>query len=543
MSLFKKHKSFEQQLQQQLADAEFKPTDSLWNQIDSRLEENAFEQAVRGKVDSFETIPNPSTWNRIEDALTAAEIKQRKRIGFFIGGASALLLALLTFALLNNPQPKLQNQLASMKKPEVIQPQTPSNNGKLASPEIKPLPKTNSKRSTDESNPVTQKQMPYSKEAIVLSNSRNLTPAQGPSVLTAPSTTTPGQQALVANDQTPLNNNQNNRELAPQKQTLPPINIDSATRSAAVNPTQPSLQATAILTTANTDSLSAQQANNNQYLEKNTIAKIDSSINPSVAKVRELTGTDTSLVVPVSTNETKQTNENELTRFSISIYAGAHYSFTNYAKPQSGPLNFDENIAFRKQLERPAIDWSGGFLIDYHLTERWMVSSGVLFVQFNQKFQFDTTQALVPANPAEIGAPVLNPSDSFIFGNRYSDRIRYSWTEIPIWFNYTAAKGKRWNADIQFGMSYGFIGTIDAGIVSYDNKGILVAQDKDAFPQIRNTLFATVIPQVSYTFGQEVSIGIAPSFKYGLQSIIGNPSWVQQHPYFVGLNMCLRKRF
>lgn len=543
MSLFKKHKSFEQQLQQQLADAEFKPTDSLWNQIDGRLEENTFEQAVRGKVDSFEAIPNPSIWHRIDDALTASSIKQRKRIGFFIGGASTLLLALLTFALLNIPQPQFPKQLATANKPEVVKPQTPSNNNNLAAPKIKPLPKTNSKNNLPKSNPSNQKQTLGSQERMVQLNSNKSALAQGTSLLTTPSTTTSRQQALVANNQTLLNNNQTKLELASQKPISPPINIDSTTHTKAVNPDQPDLLAAAILTPILPDSINELQANNNQYLEKNTIARPDSSVNPAAAKVRELTGTDTSSVASVSIDKTTQPNENQLTRFSISIYAGAHYSFTSYAKPQSGSLNFDENIAFRKQLERPAIDWSGGFLVDYHLTDRWMVSSGVLFVQFNQKFQFDTTKALVPANPSEIGAPVLNPSDSFILGNRYSDRIRYSWTEIPIWFNYTAAKGKRWNADIQFGVSYGFIGTIDAGIVSYDNKGILVVQDKEAFPQIRNTFFATVIPQLSYQFGQQVSIGVAPSFKYGLQSIIGNSSWVQQYPYFVGFNICLRKRF
>lgn len=97
--------------------------------------------------------------------------------------------------------------------------------------------------------------------------------------------------------------------------------------------------------------------------------------------------------------------------------------------------------------------------------------------------------------------------------------------------------------DMQAGLSYAFINTVDAGIISYDNKGVFVLKNKDAFPQINSTIFVSVLPQVSYKFSEELSLGIVPSFKYSLTSIIGNTNWVQQHPYFIGMNLCLRKRF
>jgi hypothetical protein len=109
--------------------------------------------------------------------------------------------------------------------------------------------------------------------------------------------------------------------------------------------------------------------------------------------------------------------------------------------------------------------------------------------------------------------------------------------------NYNVRKGERWDLDVQAGASYAIINGVDAGMVSYDNKGVFALKDKNAFPQIKNSVFVSLMPQVSYRFGDNVSVGFVPTFKYSVASMIGNDRWVQQHPYFVGLNICLRKRF
>lgn len=544
MSLFKKHKSFEQQLKQQLADAEFKPTDSLWNQIDGRLVEDTFEHGIRAKVEPFEMIPNPQTWNKIDQSLQTAA-RKRKRIGFFIGGSTALLLAIMAFGVWYTPtQPFNQNkQIAVNTQPIKSLPETLTNTNDLKVNELQQTEKNigNSPSASENSNQVKRtartnlindvpKQTLGAKKVVKRKTQQSNE---------APST----PESTVANKAT----NQSKLISAQPKNNAPQVVAKSQNPIVPNHSDSNRNQETNVLVLANGASIDSTQERTiieQPSIITNQVIATDTSKTTTNVKVRELTGSDTSIASIQQSNEATATEPtDDLTRFSISIYAGAHYSFSSYAKPQSSQLNFEENIAFRKQLERPAIDWAGGFLVDYRINDRWMISSGFMLVQFTQKVSFDTTKAFVPANPVEVGAPVSNPNDSFIFGNRYSDRIRYSWTEIPIWFNYTAYKSNRWNADIQFGVGYAFIGTIDAGIVSYDNKGILIAQDKLAFPQIRNTVFATVMPQISYRFGQQVSIGVAPSFKYGMQSIIGNSNWVQQHPYFGGLSVCLRKRF
>jgi hypothetical protein len=296
------------------------------------------------------------------------------------------------------------------------------------------------------------------------------------------------------------------------------------------------------------ESTEHQDSNNNLQTSKNSNDSnfvLFSEQTKSINKPREVIQLkpDSTLLVQQIASSNEQPNQNEPSPFSISLFVGLHLSYTTYSSPNGSMLNFDQNIAFRKQLERPAIDWVGGFMVDYRLTKKWMLSSGLMMVNFNQKFDYDVTPATSPANPNEIGAPISSPQDSILIGNQYSNRIRYTWTEIPLYLNYKVKNAVRWDFDLQGGISYAFINTIDGGMVSYDNKGVLILRDKESFPQISNAVFITAMPQLSYKFGQAVSVGIVPTVKYSLNSIIGNDRWIQQHPYFIGINICLRKRF
>jgi hypothetical protein len=584
MSLFRKHKKFEDQLKEQLGDSEYKPSESLWDRIDSGIAEDGFETGVQQSLENFEQMPYPETWERI-----AAELPEERVGNNFLKYYGFGLLALL-FSTGIYLGYKWNEQPTAIRNTQIVS-AAPDNGSVVADNVTNPADAIQSDMKVvapeqEEANaPVTKAVEPDNsevrKEPIVASNAilqEKKLPGSEPvvqpenimksaiqpaftSVKAAPSPTkyksqenkqainnqplatiatvsietdVPANQSTVVSDRGSVNNNKSNGFssfqtntpiLTPTTAVAPavttntpdgPVNTNNGSDQKAITPQQPAVtgqnqaQPTVTAIPAQTD------------VRVLTEAKPDSNVNLYQPPVNE---------------------EGGLTRVSLSIVSGAALCFTTYKSPSGSSLNFDENIALRKKLERPAIDWSGAFLIDVRLNKRWMVSTGLMMTNFSQKFNYNTIKASSPSDPNEVGAPVTNPGDSVIAGNGHNNRIKYSWTEIPLLINYTIIKGRRINLDLQGGVSYAFINTVDAGIVSYDNKGVLVLKDKKAFPQITNAVFVSFMPQISYQFNETVAIGVMPSFKYSVTSIIGNDRWVQQHPYFIGLNLCLRKRF
>ncbi len=551
MNLFRKHKKFEEQLSEQLGDMEVKPSTSLWDRIDANITNDSFESGMQDSLENFEQMPYPETWDKI--AAELPETKVRNGLArYYIVAAFAVLFASGIYignkvgtkqeAAITGQGVKEDNtrndetipaDLEEIKEQNKAaqkgaQPQPISRNHDV-SQKLNKVPNdliaqntivkpSSSAKGNVQPNKVTNPKESSPKLADDKSNNKQtMTPAAAAPVVSQP---VAAMNVVQSNDQVSQPVRSENVSAKNNEPQVPYNNVPTINN--IVVPTSNEQQ---------TES-GEQQATNAKQQIQNADAREVAVINPDsqllaqkIAAINQLPAAD------------------ELTKFSLSVFAGTYMCYTTYSIPSSATLPFEDNVKLRKQLERPAMDWSGGITIDYRLNKKWMVSGGLMMVNFNQEFNYDISTATQPADPNEVGAPVTNPSDSFIVGNKYSNRIKYSWTEIPVLVNYTIRKGKRVDIDIQAGASYAFISTIDGGMVSYDNKGALILNSKESFPYIQNTFFASLMPQVSYKFGQAVSVGLAPTVKYSITSIIGNNNWIQQHPYFIGMNICLRKQF
>jgi hypothetical protein len=87
------------------------------------------------------------------------------------------------------------------------------------------------------------------------------------------------------------------------------------------------------------------------------------------------------------------------------------------------------------------------------------------------------------------------------------------------------------------------LGTVNAEMINFDNVGILVLSDKNSFPALQNSLFFQLNGGIYYQLNQTIELGAMPTFKYSLNSMIANESWIQQYPYLAGLTCNIRKRF
>lgn len=573
-------------MNEQLGDMEVKPSTSLWDRIDSGITSDSFESGVQSSLENFEQMPYPETWDKI-----AAELPEPKLgnglIKYYIIAALAVLFSAGIYigqSWQSESAPLIAQQQSSQQPPisaEEAQPeQLASNNTNLAVTAVE----------SNEESPVVKKDEKAIGEDAVASNDTKpaLSNQQAGSQLSAPVVSKelePNKANKQTNIQTSVPAVSNGAEPATfNKQTgvqtaAPVLAAQKETNSAPEQTSEVSdkgrgVNATATITNKPEGSgnksvapvvalVPIQQAASTPPTDNNKIVReepvipaepiqtihqkeVVATVPPTLNQPRELTEVkpDSALYAQKMQTYQEQPQAETFSPFSISVLAGAHLSYTTYGAPkESSSLNFEKNIELRKELERPDIDWAGGFLLDYRINNKWMLSSGIAMVNFSQKFEYDIEKAQDPNVKNEVNAPTTNPADSFVAGNTYSNRIKFSWTEIPLYVNYTIMQKNGWNIDMQAGVSYAFINTVDGGMIGYDNKGVLVLKGEESFPNIKNTVFVTAMPQVSYQFAPSISLGLVPTVKYSLTSIIGNEYWIQQHPYFIGMNICLRKRF
>lgn len=528
MNLFRRHKKFEEQLKEQLGDMEYKPSTSLWDRIDSDITKDRFETGVKSSLENFEQVPYSDTWDKIAAELPAEQLPNT-RLKYFITGALAVLFSTGVWVGYKWNQQHQQSLVTATltKTPDV----STESGGAFAEDKTISEVTTSSETKTQSPTPTkTSVQRVYTAKPVPNENKvevkRDITqPEQVEKTLTLSKHT----RSSVSAQQEPFN------QLVLTNNPLTDISITDrkvATESVESIP-KPTTTEGSI-------------AQNEQEKKMEGAKLVDNKTVVPQTEVREMplfvVKQDTTPVTVTIAKEKHSGEQEGLTRFSISILAGAQLGLMDYAKPKSSPYDFSNTIELRKQLERPDIDWSGGFLMDYRLTDKWMVSTGLMMTNFSQQFDYNTVSATNPVNPNETFGPVYT-LDSVITGNAYTNRIKYSWTEIPVLLNYNIRRGTRWDLDIQAGASYAILNAVDAAMISYDNKGVFALKNKEAFPQLKNTVFVSVMPQVSYRFGQNVSVGFVPTFKYSVTSMIDNDRWVQQYPYFLGANICLRKRF
>lgn len=546
MNLFRKHKKFEDQLKEQLGDTEYKPSESLWDRIDSDITKDGFETEMQNSLENFEQVPYSDTWDKI--AAELPEVKTGNHL-FKYYGFSALILLFAVGVWVGYEWNNRENTLmASVENPTGEQTTSVyEKNSPVDAPSSKPDAPTANTTTPLQSSAAVVSKTPVRDEA---NESNQSSPPALNHIQTASSfTKTVSLQSIGRPSKRTPKIGMQAKPLPAEKDREEVVILPSAQ--------QPSVSSVSVNIPAQAKEQAEAKAETEQTKEAAppvippVVAKLVESTPP--AQVTKLANDDARVVdnspsiQPDSTfaaahPDIARPKQDELTKVSISIMAGAHMCYMNYSSPGDPQFNFDQNIALRKSLERPDIDWSGAFFIDYRISKKWMLSTGMLMVNFNQQFDYNTVTASSPLNKNEIPGPVYT-TDSVITGNVYSNRIKYSWTEIPLLLNYNIRRGQRWDIDVQAGAGYAFLNTVDAGMIANDNKGVFALKDKDAFPQIKNAVFVSVMPQVSYRFGENVSVGFVPTFKYSATSIIGNERWVQQNPYFVGMNVCLRKRF
>lgn len=572
-------------MQKQLGNMEVKPSRSLWDKLDEELEQGGFEQKVQSKLDNFEVVPYSDTWSKIESQLPL-EPESRSWLRYLGVSLVALLFVSGIYIgyRLNEQQGK---PLADATTPSSEMPAGSENMKDLASaPKGVNNNKPNSGGEQNErlnqaikpkSSGITNTQSKVvvggnKKPTIIPGMAKSLSSAEGNSSITvkpkdnAPDVSNKQSQPLAKQTNAETDKHEHPAPIQTSDVITAPTKILVAKSPETASSQQPSstvaVNTNGELQPAKKDETLQQNQTNpsdvspasNQVIASSKAARVDSL--PQGNNSHEgIKGNVVSESISIKSDSSAQPLLSEASgtdkydmdkpgRFSLVIMVGGHFSFNRLTAPSSSNLSFDENISLRKGLEKPKPDWNGGFLVDYMLSDRFRVASGIAMLNFNQEFYYDIVPAKGNTNGlGEVGAGVLNPNDSIVGGSSFSNTIRYSWTEIPLLFTYQLTRGTKWNIELQGGFSYAMLTSVNASLVSYDNTGLLVLRDKDAFPGLQNNFFAMLNPTLTYSLNEKVIFGLMPTVKYSLNSMVKNDQWVQQYPYFIGVSASLRRRF
>ena len=529
MNLFgNQNKKFEKKLKQQFDGLEYKPSESLWDKISAEIPEdnfeNTFENTFAENVNTFESKPNPELWNKIETQLPKSQDRNYRFLWIpllfvFFGSAAYFGYQF------KNKQLAIDNKLSVENKQK--------DNEQLAN-SIEKLEIGNEKKSN----------------LIIPSNDKISIPKNHTiQTIKVDSKKLDGSNSIAENKKVVAQKSEKSisKPISSSGENFDKNRItkNESSSDLSVNPVVSERKAIAIQSEQKQNPITntSTSQTKNEVSTPNLIPKVDSTI---ISNIPPVADANKNVMDSLSNKKSVQnsSNDEKLTKFSISVISGVQNCYNHLSAPSNSSINFSENLALRKIIETPMMDWNGAFLLDYAINSNWRFSTGVMVSNFSQQFQYAIQTPI--GNHASIKDPsakMNNQNDSIVNGNSYSNRIKYTWTEIPLFITYTFSHKQKIGIEITSGVSYAIISGVDASYVSNDNIGVLMLTDKNGFPGVKNNFFFHFYPTVTYKLNELVQIGIAPTFKYSITSITDNSNWIQQQPYFLGLSAMLRKKF
>ena len=496
-----KPNSFEQQLKKQLEASEWKPSDTLWDKIEQNLQANSFEPKLQDKLNDFSVEPSDNFWDKIEPQLS----KFRKK-------RSILWLSFIVF--ISASTFTIAYWLHTKNEIEIKPPQTLITTKPKSQLAIAPSNEIN-------------KNLKTPKKLVVKESASNLfEPKNAPNK----------SQAVYPLVQTGI--------FMDRSEKTRGIKSKESQLAYSLNDTAQSTEAAQV-------SIFGQQATAQLHRISDTILRSDSAQDKKalidepeeILSANNLTKDTFVAITPVRGSLYSEPEE-DFTSFSITIKAGVHYSIITNSLPPNSRYNLEKSYRLRNTTENAALDFSGALMVDYHLNKAWMVSFGIGITSFTQTLNFHVTSAN-QTNPDRVQPANLymHASDSIISGSGNLLENKYSFTEIPIQLTYLFKGDGKFQFGLGAGFSYGRLNLVNAYHIDPSCIGLLIVNDKNAFPQFRDVFFASFSPSLAMRLNSSAAIGLMPQFKMALHSMVDNPDWIQQRPNLIGLNLFLKKRF
>ncbi|MBC7381768.1 MAG: hypothetical protein H7296_02100 [Bacteroidia bacterium] len=584
----KKQDKFEEKLNEQLNGMEYKPSSALWDRIEQNLYADSFEPAIQQKLTSYSIDPNEKVWTEIEHNLP--ESKKRKGLIWFtwialilgIGFSAGYWFNPNKKTVIENNGANHLNQTVSVEPISKAHPDDKNNfhsgstlNKAIAiTSEVSTKKKNSLNGSTRKTidnkgsqnaimppdlKPNLRKNIkPYKKEILKISGAPVNTYLLTAKVYT---NATVGKRPFF-NEKTEAENSDINIKTnsglrQPTSNSLVQTDHSSDKTLTTLNQNAPSDLKQVYAVDTITESTHIPKTNlPNPLLSQsklNQTGELSAVIPSAPVKIETAPQADANSQKNIKDTVEEKTvvrpndygdPEQQLSNISITATVGAQMCFMKLVLPVSEMYPLQKSYELRKQMETPALDYNGGFYLNYHLNQKWIISSGIQITSFRQTLHYNLTTPLdTNYNLTQPQSAYLNPKDSIIAGTSNILENRYSFTEIPVLVSYNILNGETIDFDLQVGVSYAFINLVNAYMPDPGCVGLLTVTNKTDFPKMKNLFFASFSPGIGFKINNTLSIGALPTIKVSLKNMTDNNNWIEQRPWFAGLNVYMRKRF
>lgn len=548
-------------MKEKLSEQEFKPSDSLWDRLEQELEGDSFEPAVREKLDGLSIQPSSGTWEKIEAKLPLEN--KRKLIYLWLPALvlSALGLGFWLNTALNNQEIVQANQPTIVSESQVSIPSTSSNDiaNQPASSDFQIQPEQANDASTLASNANQSKPEPSLSQVEVATTNQNASAQATREYAVSGSLNTPisnkvsrrnrSDYASAAPDKT--NSTKKKRNSGGRSSANSELNSAIAIARGVLLAANNSSSQTGPTPTANPSQLNAEPnaekpaANNEATASKPKIAGriLSEEKEPIRLEDQQIRFDKDSLVHQSDAkSEDYESEADKPGRFAIVAMAGVNYTSMSLAMPSSSAYDLSKAFDLRKSLEKASFDWSGGFLLSYQVSPKFSIASGVQILNIRQTLNYNLEGTNANPNHVQSSNLYIHPTDSIVEGQVKVKDNKYSFTEIPVWINYSFNESGRWSFEVMAGYSLGLLSSVNMYMPDPSCIGLLNANDKDAFPKFRSVHFVNLAPLVSWKLNNTVQLGVMPQVKFGLNSMVDNSNWIGQKPFAGGIQLFLRKR-
>ncbi|MFY8107898.1 MAG: hypothetical protein ACOVO9_02865 [Bacteroidia bacterium] len=554
----KKQNKFEESIKAKMSELETKPSDSLWAKLEKELDTDSFEPTLRAKFEDFSLPVSEQTWTNIEAQLPQEKNKKRILAFWFTG----IFLSALSLGFLASrfyfPGNSTENSIAIVNEPKKIENQLPLTNQQITN-EVESSTQEESSnqqkiKNSSLSNEETKQNSVSENIATENSRSENLTTENALSENSiAKKSETVSSDAKSSTKKSKAKNSSN--------KTILNATAAAGSISLGAKSSKAKNQSADLGSNSNTTSavIPPVDLNTKQSVNTPQLVQTIEKQNPVKQEVRELQDVSAKIKLEdvqikfdkdsiVRTQEVITENyeseDDKPGKFSISAIVGVYRTEMILSKPSSSIYDLNKVYDLRTKLEKPSVDWSGGFLLNYHASSHLMISSGVQISNFRQSLHYDLAEPKADTfGQIQSQNLYLHPTDSIIEGHVKTAVNKYSFTEIPIWITYSILTDKKVGFDFMLGYSFAFLTSVNAYMPDPAMVGLLTVNDKTSFPFLKGSSFINIAPAVTYRINNTVQLGLMPQFKLGLSSVIDNKNWIQEKPMAIGLNFYLRKRF
>lgn len=295
---------------------------------------------------------------------------------------------------------------------------------------------------------------------------------------------------------------------------------------------------------------------NQKKIMEDTLSTVPTVVESSLdtlAKADTLTNVkaDSTISADSSTKKIKEKKDKQ-SRWSLDLMAGP--MFTG-ASTNANDLSYQDIVNAKNEQDKNRLNFSGGGMLNYALSQRFSVSAGVLYSSYSEKYNFRNTKDTFDlTSHIEIDSVPFQDStgsgytivektviDTNRVSKQYSDQKKDQYNFISIPLNATVYLWRKEKLSISAigGVRINLL-TRSRTYITNNNITELVEYSGET-RKITLSYMASVA--MEYQLKKKMYLLVQPTVNYQAGSIYTNSSALNQKPYSVGVNVGIRFKF